>query len=59
MADDWSPLVLTVVVNPVAPFIDAIGYTGRPPEGLPLLPPVLLAVVYSWTVVDLWVNRPR
>ena len=52
-------LVLTVVVNPMAPFIDAVGFTGRPPDGLPLLPPILLAVVYSWSVVDLWVNRPR
>jgi len=52
-------LVLTVVANPMAPFIDAVGYSGRPSEGLPLLPPLLLAVVYSWSVLDLWVNRPR
>jgi hypothetical protein len=47
------------VVMPVVPFTDPVGYTGPPGKGLPILPPILLAVVYCFSAIDLWVNRSR
>jgi hypothetical protein len=47
------------VVMPVVPFTDPVGYTGPPGKGLPVLPPILLAVVYFFSAIDLWVNRSR
>jgi hypothetical protein len=50
-------LVVAAVAYPVPPVIDVPGYAGAPATGLPLWPPVSLALVYAWSALDTWWNR--
>jgi hypothetical protein len=50
-------LAVGAVAFPVAPVIDIDAYAGAGGGGLPLGPPLALAVVYLFSALDTWVNR--
>ena len=50
---------VSMAAIPVAPVIDPVGYLGQDVSGLPLLPPVALALIYCLSALDVWLNRSR
>jgi len=50
-------LSLAALIHPVPPLQDVIAYSGSSVAGLPMLPPVLLAIVFIWSAMDVWLRR--
>lgn len=50
-------LAVGAVLFPIAPAVDVEAYPGVVGAGLPIWPPVALAVVYLLSALDTWVNR--
>jgi len=50
-------LAIGAVAFPIPPVVDVDAYAGAIGGGLPLGPPMALAVVYLFSALDTWVNR--
>jgi hypothetical protein len=52
-------IVFSLLVNPDPVHVDIQAFAGATDAQLPVLPPLLLLVVYAWSAIDVWVTRNR
>lgn len=52
-------IVISLLVNPDPVHVDIQAYRGAVDTNLPVLPPLLLLLVYAWSAIDVWATRNR
>ncbi len=52
-------IAFSLIRYPLSLHVDVVGFTGPPSGPLPALPPLLLAVIYFLSALEVWADRKR